>query len=286
MATTSYFQRFARLPTTGRSSQRTQTPTQPTSQYQSTSSYPASAGMQAPGQYQQTPAPNPYPVQPQQPIPAKLQQQIQQQQARMGASASQFAPNTLVKAGDLDWAQFNSQFRTQQQSEFDRQKAYEEMQRAWFGIGQSPESLEAKRAAMAAVSGGGPWTTQLLEQGRGAIRNLGGVGLQSAQRNMAEELARRGMGGSSLFGQQQAQLSQQAALNIQQQLAQFELQAAQQNEAARQAALAQLSDLSGAEQAQRLGIDEAIWRLYKDTQRTPLDFSPLAEQIKKPGRTV
>lgn len=139
---------------------------------------------------------------------------------------------------------------------------------------------------MAAVQGGGPWNSGLMEQGRGAIRNAGGMAFQGAQRNMAEELSRRGMGGSSLMGYQQAQLGSQARLGIQQQLAQFEQQAAQQNEAARQAALAQLSGLAGAEQSQRLGLDEALAQLYAGTQREPMDLSALAESIKKPGRVL
>ena len=283
MGANSYFSLFQKPPgTTAQVPRQTTLP----QQQQQQPAYGSTPGVQAPAPYQPTSYPNPYPTAPTQPISPKLQQQIAAQQARMGNAGNSFAPNTLVRAKDLGWYDINQQLMTQQQSEMDRQKAYEEYQRAWLGLGQSPEALKAKELAMQAAMSGGPWTGGLMEQGRGAIRNTGSMALQGAQRTLAEDLARRGMGGSSIQGLNQARLGQQTALGIQQQLAQFEQQAAMQNEAARQAALAQLSGLAGTEQAQRLGLDTALAELYANTQRQPVDTSVLAEAIKKGNKVL
>jgi len=285
-STTSYFDRFKKTggmtaaPQSG--SARTTAPQQSTYQ----SPYKSTTGIQAPQQYQPTQYNSPYQVTTPQNISPKLQQQITLQQSKLGNAASLFQPGQLATAGNIATADINQQLLTQQQSERDRQQAYEEYQRAWQGLGQSPESLAAKEAAMSAVQSGGPYNESWLDRQRGAIRNTGSVGLQSAQNALAEQLARRGMGGSSIMGLQNAQLGQQSALGIQQQVAEMEREAAAQNEAARQAALAQLSGLAGAEQSQRLGLDTAMAELYKEAQRTPIDTSPWAEAIKNPMRKL
>ena len=265
--------------------------------YTPQSPYQQSTGVQAPQAYQPTPQVSfsqaPYPGTPEtQPAATNVQpwqwQQAQRQQTAFGPALSSILPwqQGPILRKDIPLMQVGLQYQTQMQSELDRQRAYEELMRSWYGLGQSPESQLAKQTATERLQAGGPWTPELLEQQRGAIRNAGGIAQQAAQRQLASALGERGLGSSSIAGMQQAQLAQQAGLNIQQQLSGLEMQARLQNEEAQRLALGQLQEMAAQEQSQRTALDAAIANLFASTEREPLDLAPLAELIQYPHRQI
>jgi hypothetical protein len=143
----------------------------------------------------------------------------------------------------------------------------------------------AQQLAMDRSQSGGPFTQQLMEEQQGNIRNQGAMANQDALQSMAEDAARRGMGGGA-SSYEKALLEQSNASGIQDRLTGFRSQAAQANEAAQQNYLAQLSDIAGRQGGQRAAFDQALANVYLNTERTPQDLSPLMAQVKNANKAV
>lgn len=192
-------------------------------------------------------------------------------------------PGGMIQRQDIPFIDFRLAYETQQMSEADRAAAINELVRAWGNVGADPASSLARESAMGAVQGGGPFGEEYRDVQRGMLQNQAARALGAGQEDLAAEYARRGLGGAP-SSYEQAVLGQQAAGNLQQQIAGMEQFAAQANEAARQASLAQLMQLAQQEAAQRQALSQAISQIYATTEREPLSTAGLLESLTMPHR--
>ena len=213
----------------------------------------------------------------------KKQRKLDRQQDIFGP-ASAFLPEGLTR-GDLPGLEFGLNFENILKAEQDRSQAVSGLEQARLGIGTSPESLLAKEEATKRLQSGGPFTEDLIAQRSLAFQDNQTRAVEAAQAQAASELARRGVSGG-LLARDNAILQQQAAATAQQQISEFQTQAALANEQSQAQALGQLESIAAREEQEQLAISQLLADIFANTQRAPIDLSGLVEPVKRRNQLV
>jgi hypothetical protein len=174
----------------------------------------------------------------------------------------------------------NLWWQTQQMSEQDRARAYQELANATNAIGQSPESMMARQYAAQMLQSGGPYNQQYLEQQGAAIKDQQARAYQRATEQMQQQIAQRGVEGSA-SDRDLALLQQEAALRAQGLLTDLSRETTGKNWEAQQMALQQLEGIAGREEQSRLAMADVIGRLFSETERA-IPEGLLAAMMQKP----
>lgn len=181
-------------------------------------------------------------------------------------------PTAGFKTADVPWIEAGLNFQIAQQAEADRQRGYEELTRGRAAIGTSPESELAREIAKNRATENR--FSKEIDQMRQAMLGSGAQAAQQGREAMMADLARRGIGGGTA-ATQMAQLEQDALINALAKQATFELQAAQMQEEADRQAYQDLAALATQQEAERMAFDEALAKVFLETERAPVDLSGL-----------
>lgn len=192
-------------------------------------------------------------------------------------------PNRMLR--DVARTQTEEERAAQERSLQDRATGVEELWRSRGALDADPRMNRVWEYLNSQYSRGGPFTPQMIEQGKGTLRSSSALGLQGAQRSAAEDLARRGMGGS-LSAYEQAGLGQRASTDLASQIADWERQAALANEAAMQQYLSQMGGQATSWAAMRQAIDDQIARAFLDYQHQAPDLMSAHIAAREAGRNT
>ena len=160
----------------------------------------------------------------------------------------------------------------------DREAAYGEYSRALEGLGMSPESQLARQVATERLQNPDIFNPQEMSLQEEMIRGRAGRGYEGALRSAQENAAARGIGGLSSY--EQAQLGQESERQASDELQNLAIQAALQREEKQRGALGTLGTMASDEETRRLAIQEALARLYADTEYGQVDLSGLSRSKK------
>jgi len=215
------------------------------------------------------------------PSSSQLQQAWNSQRALLGPAAPFMIPtNEPLTVEDVPLLGMNLWWQTQQMSEMDRARAYQELANATNSIGQSPESALARQYAAQMLQSGGPYNQQYIEQQSAAIRDQQARAYQRATEQMQQQIAQRGVEGSA-SDRDLALLQQEAALRAQGLLTDLSRETTGKNWEAQQMALQQLEGIAGREEQSRLAMADVIGRLFSETERA-IPEGLLAAMMQKP----
>jgi hypothetical protein len=201
------------------------------------------------------------------PSSSTAQRALNAQQTLLGPAAQYLMPsNQPLTVEQIPLVGMNLWYQTQQMSEADRARAYQELANATNSIGQSPESQMARQQAMQMLSSGGPYNQAYMEQQSAGIKDREAQVYQRAMENMKQQIAQRGVEGSA-SDRDLALLQQEAGMKAQGLLTDLSRETTGKNWEAQQQALAQLEGIAGREEQSRLAMSDVIGRLFSETER-------------------
>lgn len=187
---------------------------------------------------------------------------------------SLFPEGTVLRRGDIPLLETGLNFENRQNALRDRQQGMQRLEDSRSAIGSSPESILARQIAVSRARGEGPLSQGVIDNQRGALRSAGALAGEAQQRELAMQLAQRGLGGG-VPAVQQAALQQQLATDIGGRLASFDLESAQLLDTAQRQAAYDLQTIADQEELRRIAIDQLIAEAFFNTDRSPIDLSGL-----------
>lgn len=168
------------------------------------------------------------------------------------------------------------------QAQQDRQSALDLLSRQRDVIGQTPEQQLAISTATRRLENPDPFTPEEIALQTGQIRSRAGRGLESAQRQFQEDIARQGLAGSaSSF--QSAQLQQAADRQASDELSRFAIANALQRDANEAAAIDRLQGISGENELRQIALNQALTELLT-AERGAFDLASLASKERQAER--
>lgn len=198
-----------------------------------------------------------------------------QRENRVGDSG--LSPN--MTRGEIPFQYYKDWMDVQAKQEADRAKALDMYGQGRQSYMNNPWMNQSFSQYQNLMGSGGPFNSGYVARQQGALKNAAAVGWQDQQRQIAESLARRGLGGAPTdYQTQMAQQQAQAALSGQ--LAGQEQWAAQANEQALAQARAAMAQM-GEEQARQAGLyDMAAANLVGSTEREVFPWEALLAPIE------
>ncbi|MEN8182626.1 MAG: hypothetical protein ABFS46_08835 [Myxococcota bacterium] len=160
------------------------------------------------------------------------------------------------------------------QAEEERQQALDLLGFQREQIGGSPGGLAAREAALERLLNPDPFSPEDLSLQQSEIRQRGGIALEDAQRQLEQDLARQGLGGSaSSF--QQAQLEQAGGRQVSSELLRLAIDNALQSDINEGQAIDRLAGLEGEDELRRIALGTSIADILRE-ERGPFDLAGLA----------
>lgn len=218
-------------------------------------------------------------------IPKDQQRMLEQLQLLGPLAEILMSPGQVLRRGDIPMLEAGLNYQQLLKAEEDRQRGYEELARAWGSVGQDPTSMAYKEMVRRMMGQGGPYSPDVLAQLEGKLTGESALSQEAMSRQMAEEYARRGLGGGAM-PYEMASLQQTGARDLGSQLADLRNQAVLANEAAQQ----QWTQMFGAQAAQeeqyRQALNELLANVFLQTERAPIDLGSLATGVPSARKAV
>ncbi len=192
------------------------------------------------------------------------------------------ADPTSFFRGQVPAIEANLNFQNLLQAQSDRQQAITLLAQQRDVIGQSPEALQALAVAQRRLEQPEPFTPEEVSQQQSAIRQRGAQGIESAQRQQLESLARQGVrGGVTAF--QEAGQRQAGARQVSDELQRLAIQNALQRDINEAQAVDRLQGITGQNELRQIALNQALSELFTAT-RGEFDLSGLVAKERKSER--
>ncbi len=190
-------------------------------------------------------------------------------------------PSTFSRS-QVPFIETRLNFENLLQAQQDRGQALNLLQEQRGQIGQRPGQQEALAVARRRLEQPEPFTPEEVSQQQSAIRQRGAQGLEAAQRQQAESLARQGVrGGVTAF--QEAQQRQTAGRQTSDELQRLAIENALGRDVNEAQAVDRLRQITGEDESRTIAINNLLTELLS-AQRGEFDLSALTAKERKSER--
>lgn len=189
------------------------------------------------------------------------------------------ADPTSFSRSQVPFIEARLNFENLLQAQADRASALNLLQEQRGAIGQTPAQQQALSVALRRLEQPEPFTQQEVSQQQSAIRQRGAQGLEAAQRQQAESLARQGVrGGATAF--QEAQQRQAGGRQVSDELQRLAIENALGRDVNEAQAIDRLRQITGEDEARQIAVNNLITELLS-AQRGEFDLSALTAKERK-----
>ena len=190
-------------------------------------------------------------------------------------------PSTFNR-GQVPFIETRLNFENLLQAQQDRAQAINLLQEQRGQIGQRPEQQQALAVATRRLAQPEPFTPEEVSQQQSAIRQRGAQGLEAAQRQQQESLARQGVrGGVTAF--QEATQRQTAGRQTSDELQRLAIENALGRDVNEAQAVDRLRQIGGEDEARTIAVNNLLTELLS-AQRGEFDLSALTAKERKSER--